>query len=320
MSQAGLHGKLEELGLAEILQILAISHQTGVLLLKKGDREAVLQLRNGLLVRASSTGFRQLLGGLLVEQGVISAEQLQKALMIQQQEQFRERIGTILRERFDVESQAIEDVAVLQIGNVLATLVDWKEGSFECFHREIEVVDSASIDPVSFFISPEVKGEGEKAVQLPDNGAEQPPPPQADQVKPLLLIVDDDRLLSEKIADSFSADFEIGSFTNTETVAERVAELLRRQQKLFLLVDLIIPKADGTGVLGGLDLILQLHLKYKGLNIQAVSDFRLKDVEEGLAAMGYKVLEKPRRGDCSSATFKRYYDNLQIVLRGTPGG
>ena len=61
MSQvpSGLHGKLEELGLDEILQIIGISRRTGILTLTSQGREAVLYIRDGLLVRISSTGIQQ---------------------------------------------------------------------------------------------------------------------------------------------------------------------------------------------------------------------------------------------------------------------
>jgi hypothetical protein len=106
--QSGLHGKLEELGLDEILQIVGVSRRTGILTLKSRGREAVLQFRDGLLVRVTSTGFQQSLGELLIRNGAATPEMVQQALAIQQQEQFRERIGTILHHRFHVDLQLIE--------------------------------------------------------------------------------------------------------------------------------------------------------------------------------------------------------------------
>lgn len=47
--QSGLHGKLEELGLDEILQIVGVSRRTGIPTPESRGREAVPQFRDGPL-------------------------------------------------------------------------------------------------------------------------------------------------------------------------------------------------------------------------------------------------------------------------------
>lgn len=328
--QSGLHGKLEELGLDEILQIVGVSRRTGILTLKSRGREAVLQFRDGLLVRVTSTGFQQSLGELLIRNGAATPQMVQQALAIQQQEQFRERIGTILHQRFNVDLQMIEQTVREQISNVLMTLFAWTEGSFDCAPLEVETVDAAYLDPVQLMLelgdaSPDqLVAEGVKLQQAlgADEGYDQveelvelapfTPPKQA--TLPQLVIVDDDTAMLEAVVEEFGQWFDVSPFTRSEEALVRIDALFRSGGNPVVLVDLIMPKMDGTGVLGGLELIQLLHRNFSGLTIFAISDFHHADAVQELSGLGYSCINKPRRGDTKGDQFGLFVQNMKAAL------
>ncbi|MCE1226544.1 MAG: DUF4388 domain-containing protein [Geobacteraceae bacterium] len=328
--QSGLHGKLEELGLDEILQIVGVSRRTGILTLKSRGREAVLQFRDGLLVRVTSTGFQQSLGELLIRNGAATPEMVQQALAIQQQEQFRERIGTILHQRFNVDLQVIEQTVREQISNVLMTLFAWTEGSFDCAPLEVETVDAAYLDPVQLMLelgdaSPDqLVAEGVKLQQAlgADEGYDQveeivelaPLTPSKQTTLPPLVIVDDDSSMLEAVVDAFGQWFDVSSFTRGEEALVRIDALFRSGGNPVVLVDLIMPKMDGSGVLGGLELIQLLHRNFNGLRIFAISDFHHADAVQELSGLGYPCMNKPRRGDTKGDQFGLFVQNLKAAL------
>ena len=328
--QTGLHGKLEELGLDEILQIVGVSRRTGILTLKSRGREAVLQFRDGLLVRVTSTGFQQSIGELLIRNGAATSEMVQQALAIQQQEQFRERIGTILHHRFNVDLQLIEQTVREQIRNVLMTLFAWTEGTFDCAPRDIETVDAAYLDPVQLLLelgnaSPDqLVAEGVMVQQAlgADEGVDQledvvelaPLTSQKQVALPPLVIVDDDTALLEAVADEFGQWFDVFSFTRSEEALVKIDALFRSGGNPMVLVDLIMPKMDGTGVLGGLELIQLLHRNFNGLRIFAISDFHHADAVDELSVLGYSCMSKPRRGDTKGDQFGSFVQHLKTAL------
>lgn len=325
--QSGLHGKLEELGLDEILQIVGVSRRTGILTLKSRGREAVLQFSGGLLVRVTSTGFQQSLGELLIRNGAATPEMVQKALAIQQQERFRERIGTILHHRFNVDLQLIETTVREQITNVLMTLFAWTEGSFDCSARDVETVDAAYLDPVQLILEL-----GDNAPDLlvaegvrlqndlgADEGQEETvaetlQPLTLEPALPPLVIVDDDPALSKALADELNEWFDATTLTHSEEALVKVDALFRTGAKPVVVVDLIMPKMDGTGVLGGLELIQLLYKNFRSITIVAISDFTHADAVQELSNLGYPCFIKPRRGEIKGDLFNSLLKQLKEHL------
>lgn len=325
--QSGLHGKLEELGLDEILQIVGVSRRTGILTLKSRGREAVLQFRDGLLVRVTSTGFQQSLGELLIRNGAATAEMVQQALAIQQQEQFRERIGTILHHRFRVDLQLIEQTVREQINNVLMTLFAWTEGSFDCAACDVETVDAAYLDPVQLILelgksSPDqLVAEAVRVQQQlgADEGQTveeilEPLVLEPEAALPAMVIVDDDSSMAEALADELQRWFDVSVFSKSEEALVKVDALFRSGSCPFVLVDLIMPKMDGTGVLGGLELIQLLHRNFAGIRLAVVSDFHHAEAASELSGLGCPFLIKPRRGDTKGEQFVSFLSNLKDIL------
>jgi len=147
-----LVGDIEDLGFGEILQIVSLSRRSGVLSLESRGRNARIIFQNGHVTRASSTTFREHLGEVLVHKGIIDPAILKGALSIQADEDFRQLMGTIMVERFQVSGEAIEAVVTEQIEKVVYSLFTWTRGTFKFEIQEVAEVDAARMDPVQFML------------------------------------------------------------------------------------------------------------------------------------------------------------------------
>ena len=286
-----LVGNLEDLGLGEILQIVSLSRKTGILSLHSRGRDSTIVFRQGQVVRATSSTFQQNLGEVLIQRGVIDLSVLRKALALQQEEGFRDRLGVLLIRNFDVSQDVIEEVVREQIENVVFTLFTWQDGSFEFVVQEhIETVDGTRLDPLQFmldqglnpqFLAMEVTRILDEKRHAAENGdisdgdthshdvdlefdlvetpissaaVHQPLPPK----KPL-VVVDDDGPTLQAIAEGMRLQgYDVHAMTRSEDTLIKVDTLCRGGNDPIVLVDLIMPKMDGSGVLGGVELLEML--------------------------------------------------------------
>ena len=148
-----LVGNLEDLGLGEILQIVSLSRKSGILALHSREREGRIEFRQGQVVRAVSSTYQQNLGEVLIQKGILDVTTLRKALFFQEEEEFKERLGTILIRNFGIAANTIEEVVREQIEKVVYSLFAWVEGTFDFELQDtVEVSDSIKMDPMQFML------------------------------------------------------------------------------------------------------------------------------------------------------------------------
>ena len=114
-----LVGNLADLGLGEILQIVSLSRKSGVLTLQSRGRQGIVVFRFGQVVRATSSSIRYFLGEDLLKRKVVDEECLNKALQVQQGSAYKEKLGPILINRFNIPVEKIEEVVREQIERVV---------------------------------------------------------------------------------------------------------------------------------------------------------------------------------------------------------
>jgi len=232
-----LHGRLDELGLDEILQIVALSRRTGILTLRRNGAEAALHFKDGLVVFASSSEIRQTLGELLVKNGIIEQEIVRQALVIQQHEGGRERIGVILRNRFQVELQQIERAVREKMATVVMTLFPWTDGEYDFVPAAaVATVDAAYLDPLQLMADHD--GELEKLIAEGTRYAEQLNGVRKDSVAavaaaesftslPAVIVADDDAELGRCIAQGLAGEFSVFTLTRADDALTKVDSLRR---------------------------------------------------------------------------------------------
>jgi CheY-like chemotaxis protein len=320
-----LVGNLEELGLGEILQIVSLSRKTGVLSLSSRGRDGSVFFRQGQVVRAASSTYQQSLGEVLIQKGVIDLSVLRKSLAFQQEHGFCERLGVILVKNFGVSQEIIEEVVREQIENVVFSLFSWSDGTFNFdVQNTIETVDGTKMDPLQFmldqglnpqFLAMEgtrILDEKRHAAEMgytsceTSNDAEDFDFNLVDSInhqavsEPVvqqpIVIVDDDGPTLRNIADGLTKNgFEVHAMTRSEDTLIKVDALHRGGDRPAVLIDLIMPKMDGSGVLGGVELLELLHNNFKDLQLIVMTDYLHADAENKVRDLGYPFIVKPRR-------------------------
>lgn len=312
-----LDGKLEELGLGEILQIISLSRKSGTLSLRSGEREAVIVFHGGQVVRASSSMFPQSLGELLIRHAVIDPVVLRRALALQQSEGFLERLGTILVKHFGVTGEVIEEVVRNQVERVVLSLFEWSEGSFDFQIQDLaDCGYDTRMDPLQFMLdqglNPQYLAmEGSRVMEERRRAEEAPPGDRERTARPgtgrgvarpalpvPLVIVDDDPPTLQALAGAMEArDFEVFAQRRSEDALVTIDCLVKRGKRPLILIDLIMPRMDGSGVLGGIELVELLQHNFRDLPMMVMSDYHYADAEARVLELGCPFIMKPRRAE-----------------------
>ena len=341
-----LVGTLEELGLGEILQIVSLSRKTGILSLTSKGRDGSVFFRHGQVVRAASSTYQQSLGEVLIQKGVIDPAVLRKSLAFQQEHGFCERLGVILVKNFGVSQEIIEEVVREQIENVVFSLFSWSEGTFKFeAQSSVELVDSTKMDPLQFMLDQGLNPQflamegarildekrhtaamgfqnDEYSENVPDfafdlvDASDTPTSPQK-VVQQQVVVVDDDAPTLQAIAEGLTEKgFIVHSVTRSEEALIKVDSLYRGGERPVVLVDLIMPKMDGSGVLGGVELLELLHNNFKNLQLMVMSDYQHVDAEQKIGELGYSFIVKPRRVELNtSAILGSFLTRITNIIR-----
>lgn len=353
-----LVGNLEDLGLGEILQIVSLSRKSGTLTLHSRGREGRVVFRLGQVIGASSSALNANLGELLIRKGVIDLALLREALIRQDDAEHAERLGSILIRHYSVPAESIEAVVREQIEDVVYSLFAWAEGTFDFELKEdVEAVDDAKIDPLQFMLqqglNPQFLAmEGSRLAdekrhrgELPDEtSAEEGAPdevnidlafdllkgtvseetdadPLPDARKPLIM-VDDDPVLRETLTPALEeSGYQVAPFGKVEEALIGIDTFYREGGRPVLLIDLIMPKMDGTGVLGGLELLELVRNNFPDLTVLVMADYHSVEAERKLDGLGYAQIMKPRRRDGDSHDiFEGFRPKLFSALQSVEAG
>jgi len=332
-----LVGSLEDLGLGEILQILSLSSKSGILRLHSRGREGTIVFRLGQVIQAASSTLQENIGEVLIRKGRLDLGTLRAALTQQEREGYQERLGSILVRSFGFPPSAIDEVAREQVERVVYTLFAWAEGTFE-FELQDNVGPAGAIrmDPLQFMLdqglNPQFLAlEGARVVEkerlgdnlfetveflraivAPDefseellNAAFQPVPvPEAPSPTAVergtLIVVDDDGATRDALGALIERNgYQVISLSRSEEAFIQIDSLYRRGERPLVLVDLIMPRMDGSGILGGLELLELVWNTFPDLRVLVMSDHYNGDAVRRVGELGYSHILKPRRAQIS---------------------
>jgi len=125
-----LAGKIEDLGLGEILQIISFSRKSGVLRLESGRKKGAIVFSDGNVIKATATELTQGVGEALAGQGLLTAPQLEKARQIQKEGAYASTLGDVIIREFRVPEEAVTKAARELIEKTIYYLFRWLEGRF----------------------------------------------------------------------------------------------------------------------------------------------------------------------------------------------
>lgn len=329
----GLVGNLEDLGLGDILQIVSLSKKSGVLTLESGGQNGAIMFLEGQVVRATSTKFKEHLGDLLKKYRLIDESILKQALAFQAEQDEHQPLGKILAEQFSVPADKIEAAIKAKIEKIVYSFFAWTDGVFSFHLEEPEAFGPARLDPLDFMLeqglSPQwLAVEGRRLASegriLPDWPGEEPiedvfseppasfPLPSVEKILPaglveksqpgkagLLLVIDDDVATCHALAKAFTlVGYEVETYLRTAEFLEACDRHIAAGEAPVLLIDLIMPRLDGHGILGGLEVMELVSQKYPQLPLLLMTDHPSAEAEEKSREQGaLAVLQKPRKED-----------------------
>jgi CheY-like chemotaxis protein len=356
-----LVGNLEDLGLGEILQIVSLSRKSGILTLHSRRREGKIIFRRGLVIRAMSQAYLECLGDLLVQKRLINLPIFRQALSIQESDDFKESLGTILVNRFDISVETIEEVVRNQIENIVYSFFDWTEGTFGFELQEnVDSMDSIDIDPLQFSldqgINPQYlamegsrlidekrhhdkKSEDDNALShenqsleenvdiafnLQDTQRHHDLSHSVAQTKerPVLVLVDDNALVRQAIGGSIQEyGYDVIQCARIEESLLKLGALSFDGRHPTALIDLIMPEIDGTGMLGGMELLVLIKKSFPDIPILVMADYHNSEAERKVRRMGFRLIMKPRKNEIGdSALLELFIGKLLSELNRVKSG
>lgn len=153
-----LVGRLEDLALPDIFQIISLSKKTGTLIVRSRKGTGMVVFKDGQVIQAASDSIRDYLGNILVSQGMLTEGVLSQALAAQQREADKP-LGMILTEMGAVAAQTLESVVRKQIEEIIYDLLAWEEGFFNFELGEIAPKDKIEIDTQEFLLKSGISAE-----------------------------------------------------------------------------------------------------------------------------------------------------------------
>ncbi len=308
-----LVGRLEDLGLGEILQIVALSGKSGILHIKSNKREGRIYFYKGKVVTAYSDAYRVNLGELLIHKGYVTPDILKKALQYQQSLNKQQKLGWILINNFNIPKDKIEECVTELIEKSVFSLFYWLEGEFRFELIDDIVEDELTVDLLQYDL-PKAKGLNPQFLamegsRLADEGQletiiKEPETSKLETVeepiieqslsKPVLLIIDDNNFFVHVTKRFMEKNYEVENADNINDALIKYSSLKNAGKCVLPIVSLFIIKPDGSGVLGGLDIIEQL-LNQGESKIIALCEYSVPEVEEKLRAKNINIIKKPKR-------------------------
>lgn len=349
-----LVGNLEDLGLGEILQIVSLSRKSGILELKSLDREGRVVFRDGEVIRATATTLPENLGDILFRRELVDLETMKQALVIQQNEGHTRRFGEILVGEFGLDKATVEAAAREQVERVVYSFFGWNEGSFAFELGDPEDVPVASLNPLHFVLDNglnpqwlamegsrildekrhagedlDVRGEssvdadrliaealGQSPVETPEEKVVGSVP----TAGPVVFVVDDDLVTLEHLATALQTrKVRVRAFSDACSFFDSLAGA--EPDDALLLIDLIMPRKDGSGILGGLELLEDVRRSYPDLPVLVMSDHPNQEAETNVQKFGVPtLLPKPKKTDVLTAHGEQVMADLVELLLASGKG
>ncbi|UCD84435.1 MAG: response regulator [Deltaproteobacteria bacterium] len=140
-------------------------------------------------------------------------------------------------------------------------------------------------------------------------------------LEPIIVVVDDDPLTLSEI-EAFLKDK--GYQTETEgksaKTLELVRKLVREGGRPLVVADLIMPKMDGSGMLGGIEILSRLKSELPEIPVILITDHKNEEAERKAREQGVDAyLDKPKksriREDSIASTFAEFEGQLEESIK-----
>lgn len=126
--------------------------------------------------------------------------------------------------------------------------------------------------------------------------------------KAIVIIDDDSNVLKALKKGLSSKGFNVIIQGNTEDALHHISELNSIKAQVVILSDLIMPRMDGTGMLGGIETLEILRGGFPDFPVILMTDHVNRDAEQQAKGLGVHLyIDKPKRGQ-----FGAEYDSVAV--------
>lgn len=318
-----LVGNIEDLGLGEILQIVSFSRKSGTLILNSRKREGCIVFKNGQVIRASASTIKEGICDVLVKDRALAPPQLAKARGIQDSRGFKESLGAILIKDLGIPGQVVEDTASKHIEKIIYSLFLWYEGSFVFELGDfIETPEILKNDSVHYTLGSgmnpqflamegtrlldEFRREGKSSAEQEEPALEEVPSESVAQEetalpsitsKETVLIIDDDPLTRGFIKKQLiETGYKAEAFGQPDSVLKKVRELVNSKERPIVIADMFMPRMDGEGMLGGIELLSHIKKDFPDTPVIIITEHRDQKTEKEVMDLNAtSCLIKPKK-------------------------
>jgi hypothetical protein len=139
-----LAGRLEDLGLADIFQILSIGKKTGTLTIKGSKGSALIVFKHGMIVRGETDDLEKSLADNILDAGLIKDTVLHLAAEVKKKLPSKS-MAEILFDLGAVNKNLLEQVTKRRIEGVICHLLYWEDGHFQFELDDLDIADKTSL-------------------------------------------------------------------------------------------------------------------------------------------------------------------------------
>ena len=147
-----LAGRLEDLALADIFQILSIGKKTGTFLVKGTKGTALIVFKNGLIVRAETDDLEGTLADFMLKAGMIKETVLQMAVKVKKKLP-NQSLADLLLDLDAVSKEALEQATRRRIEHVVYRLLLWEDGDFQFEIDDLDIGDKTELQDLGWELS-----------------------------------------------------------------------------------------------------------------------------------------------------------------------
>jgi hypothetical protein len=147
-----LAGRLEDLALADIFQILSVGRKTGSFIVNGSRGTAAIVFKNGLIVRAETNDLEDTLGDNLHKAGLVKDTMLNMAVEVRKKLPSK-TVAEVLFDLGSVSAEAVEKVAKKRIERVFYRLLLWEDGDFQFEPDDVNLEGKTGLKDLGWEIS-----------------------------------------------------------------------------------------------------------------------------------------------------------------------
>jgi hypothetical protein len=147
-----LAGRLEDLAISDIFQILSVGRKTGTFIVSGSKGTAMIVFKNGMVVRAETNDLEGTLGHNLFEAGLVKDAILNMAFEVKKKLP-RKSVAEILFDFGSVNQEALDKAARKRIEKVIYRLLLWEDGDFQFELDDLDLEGKTDLSDLGWELS-----------------------------------------------------------------------------------------------------------------------------------------------------------------------